>query len=169
MTFGIGFGTLVRLTAGQPQRHGEIARVSRSEPDVHPAVVPAVVPALVPLVAATNLRRSLAGQLGSSGLEEGKVFGPVFPPRSRLDKIRLSREPTRTVVPIERAGGWARTVHLAEHSRESDLATATPQLVTDPSSGSTTCAKPWSEHGPTSPVSQWVPPDGVATGTTSPA
>jgi hypothetical protein len=34
------------------------------------------------------------------------------------------------VVPVELSGGWAGTVHLTEHSRGSDLASATPQSVT---------------------------------------
>ena len=36
MTFGVGFGASVRLTDGQPQRHGEVARVSRMERLVKP-------------------------------------------------------------------------------------------------------------------------------------
>ena len=41
--------------------------VSWSEPDIHAVVIAAVGPS----VAAINLRCSLTGQLGSSGLEEG--------------------------------------------------------------------------------------------------
>lgn len=35
------------------------------------------------------------------------------------------------VVPVELPGGWGGTVHLAEHRRGSDLASATPPSVTD--------------------------------------
>ena len=46
------------------------------------------------------------------------------------------------VVPVELPGGWAGTVHLAEHSRGSDPASATPQPVTDTSPSRLAAAAP---------------------------
>lgn len=51
------------------------------------------------------------------------------------------------VVPVELPGGWAGAVHLAEHSRGSDLASATSRSVTDAGpprpAKNTLCGRPY--------------------------